>query len=41
MNVAERFIRRPVVTILMMLGILLLGATGYLFLPAVTNQSLV
>lgn len=40
MNVAERFIRRPVVTILMMLGILLLGVTGYLFLPAVKPQNL-
>ena len=32
MHVAERFIRRPVVTILVMLGILLLGVTSYLFL---------
>ena len=40
MNVAERFIRRPVVTILMMLGILLLGVTGYLFLPAVKPRNL-
>src|SRR5262249_34672123 len=40
MNVAERFIRRPVVTILVMLGILLLGVTGYLFLPAVKPRNL-
>src|SRR5215471_15471036 len=40
MNVAERFIRLPVVTILVMLGILLLGVTGYLFLPAVKPQNL-
>ena len=40
MNVAERFIRRPVVAILMMLGILLLGVTGYLFLPAVKPRNL-
>ncbi len=40
MNVAERFIRRPVVTILMMLGILLLGVTGYLFLPAFRPRNL-
>ena len=40
MNVAERFIRRPVVMILMMLGILLLGVTGYLFLPAVKPRNL-
>ena len=40
MNVAERFIRRPVVTIPVMLGILLLGVTGYLFLPAVKPRNL-
>ena len=40
MNVAERFIRRPVVTILVMLGILLLGVTGYLFLPVVKARNL-
>jgi len=40
MNVAERFIRRPVVTILVMLGILLLGVTGYLFLLAVKPRNL-
>src|SRR5499433_2144211 len=40
MNVAERFIRRPVATILVMLGILLLGVTGYLFLLAVKPRNL-
>jgi len=40
MNVAERFTRRPVVTILVMLGILLLGVTSYLFLPAVKPRNL-
>ena len=40
MNVVERFTRRPVVTILVMLGILLLGVTGYLFLPAVKPRNL-
>lgn len=40
MNVAERFIRRPVVTILVMLGILLLGVTGYLFLLAVKPRNM-
>ena len=40
MNVAERFTRRPVVTILAMLGILLLGVTSYLFLPAVKPRNL-
>jgi len=39
MNVAERFIRRPVVTILVMLGILLLGVTGYLFLPQLSRET--
>jgi HAE1 family hydrophobic/amphiphilic exporter-1 len=39
-NVAERFIRRPVATILVMLGILLLGVTGYLFLLAVKPRNL-
>ena len=40
MNVVERFTRRPVVTILVMLGILLLGIRGYLFLPAVRPRNL-
>jgi HAE1 family hydrophobic/amphiphilic exporter-1 len=35
MNVTERFIRRPVVTILVMLGILLFGVVGYRFLPLI------
>lgn len=40
MNVAEQFIRRPVVTILAMLVTLLLGVTSYLFLRAVEPQNL-
>ena len=40
MNVAEWFIRRPVVTILVMLEILLLGVTGYLFSLAVKPRNL-
>src|SRR4029453_15823250 len=40
MNVAERFIPRPVWAIFLMLGILLLGVTGYLFLPAVKPRNL-
>src|SRR5215510_1713656 len=40
MNVAEWFIRRPIVTILVMLEILLLGVTGYLFLHVVKPRNL-
>src|SRR2546428_6583483 len=34
MNVAELFIRRPVMTTLVMLGILMFGIMGYRLLPA-------
>jgi AcrB/AcrD/AcrF family protein len=34
MNITELFIRRPVMTVLVMVGILLFGITGYRALPA-------
>ena len=33
MNASEVFIRRPVATVLLMVGMLLLGMLGYAFLP--------
>ena len=33
MNISEPFIRRPVATSLLMVGVILLGILGYHFLP--------